>query len=171
MFEPFIDSRVQHDTDPQQIVAEAKRNFEILVRIYYLRHGFDAMDLFLVVPLMLIGYDCVEAIKEATSHEEMEPLRATLMLVAHGLYTQRRNHYLAEALFCVLRGRMRSSERSLLNNSTSLDQREADARQEMVQMVRSRWPVIVVKRIEEKESHVLSNLVESYAHLGLQELS
>ncbi len=39
----------------------------------------------------------------------------------------------------------------------------------MVQTVRSHWPVSVVRKKEDLESHILTNLVENYAHLNIEE--
>ena len=107
------------------------KSLQTLVRLYYMRHGFEAMDLFIVIALMLTGYDCIDAIGERTPPHELEALRSTLVLVAQGLYCQRRNHYLAEALSRVIRGRMRPQEAALLRSAMSLDEHEADMRQEM----------------------------------------
>lgn len=150
-------------------MGESKRQTQTLIRLYYLRHGYDAMDLFLVVPLMMAASDCLEAIDRGTTGRDLEVLRSTLILVAKGLYNQRRNHYLAEALFRVIRGRMRPSEVALLKDTMSLDEREWDERRDMVQAVRSQWPVSVVKKKEDLDSHILTNLVENYGHLNVED--
>ncbi|KAL7913972.1 hypothetical protein GGI35DRAFT_231253 [Trichoderma velutinum] len=168
IFEPLIDTQTDQEPPPQQVVAESKKHLQTLIRLYYLRHGYDAMDLFIVIPLMLAGSDCVEAINDQTPAAELELLRSTLILVAKGLYSQRRNHYLAEALFRVIRGRMRPLELSLLKNSMKIDEGEWDAKSSMVQEVRSSWPVSVVKKKEDLDSHILTNLVENYGNLNVE---
>jgi hypothetical protein len=127
------------------------------------------MDLFIVVPLMVTGSDCIEAINDQTPAPQLEILRSTLILVAQGLYSQRRNHYLGEALFRVIRGRMRPREVALLKDTMNLDDSEWEDKREMVQAVRSHWPVNVVKKKEDLDSHILTNLVESYAHLNVED--
>ncbi|KAL6803079.1 hypothetical protein GGI42DRAFT_19984 [Trichoderma sp. SZMC 28013] len=168
IFEPLINTQTDQQPSPQQVVAESKKHLQTLIRIYYLRHGYDAMDLFIVIPLMLAGSDCVEAINDQTPAAELELLRSTLLLVAKGLYSQRRNHYLAEALFRVIRGRMRPSELSLLKSTMKIDESEWEERSNMVQEVRSSWPVSVVKKKEDLDAHILTNLVESYGNLNIE---
>ncbi|OPB40292.1 Zn2Cys6 transcriptional regulator [Trichoderma guizhouense] len=168
IFEPLMDTPTNQEPPPQQVVAESKKHLQTLIRLYYLRHGYDAMDLFIVIPLMLSGSDCIEAINDQTPAAELELLRSTLILVATGLYSQRRNHYLAEALFRVIRGRMRPSELSLLKNTMKIDESEWEEKSSMVQEVRSSWPVSVVKKKEELDSHILTNLVESYGNLNVE---
>ncbi|KID87760.1 hypothetical protein MGU_04998 [Metarhizium guizhouense ARSEF 977] len=158
IYEPLLD-----------IVDDARKHLQTLVRLYYLRHGFEAMDLFIVIPLMLAGYECIDAIGEQATGPRLEALRSTLILIAKGLYNQRRNHYLAEALFRVIRGRMRQEELSLLKTTVRLDEDEEDERRHMAQAVRSHWPVSVVKKKEDVTSHILKNLVETYAHLNVDE--
>ncbi|KAG4269010.1 hypothetical protein FPRO04_12359 [Fusarium proliferatum] len=170
IFEPLYDAETTREPSPQRIVAGSKRNMQTLVRLYYLRHGFEAMDLFIVIPLMVMGYDSIDAIKEDTSTEEIEFLRSTLILIAQGLYYQRRNHYLAQALFRVIRGKMRPREIGLLKSSMALDRYEADPEPEMAVAVRSHWPVSVVKKREDMESHILTNLVENFGRVNIEEI-
>ncbi|KAM0214261.1 hypothetical protein ACHAQD_005469 [Fusarium lateritium] len=170
IFEPLFDVVSTEEPPPQQIVAGAKRNLQTLVRLYYLRHGFEAMDLFIVIPLMVIGYDAIDAIKDGTPEEETETLRSTLILIAQGLYNQRRNHYLAQALFRVVRGRMRPQEVSLLKSPMALEKDEVDPEPEMAVAVRSHWPVSVVKKQEDMKSHILGNLVENLGNLNVEEI-
>jgi hypothetical protein len=145
------------------------------VRLYYLRHGFEAMDLFIVIPLMLAGIKALDAIDAVhntkypdTSAESLETLRSTVMLVAKGLAGQRRNHYLAEALFRVIRGRMRKEEVALLKESIDRDEDVGDERKVLMKPVRSHWPVSVVRKQEDLDAVVLKNLVQNYAAIDLR---
>lgn len=125
------------------------------------------MDLFIVIPLMLMASDCLDAISEQTPASQLETLRSTLILVAKGLHAQRKNHYLAEALFRVIRGRMRPDEVALFRGTMNIDDDNKE-RPDMVQTVRSHWPVSVVKKKSDLESYILANLVENYAHLNTE---
>lgn len=169
MFEPLLDVETNVDPSPRHIVAIAKRNLQTLVRLYFLRHGFESMDLFIVIPLMIIGYDSLGAINDDTPPSEIEALRAVLILVAQGLYHQRRNHYLAQALFRVIRGSMRPQEIGLLKSSMALEAGDIDQEPELAVAVRSQWPVSVVKRKEDLKFRVLTNLVESFGYMNVEE--
>ena len=78
------------------------------------------------------------------------------------------NHYLAKALFRVIRGRMRQQELSILKNTMTFDDEDPTQRQEMEQAVRSHWPVSVIKKKEDVESHILAKLVDEYASLNVE---
>ncbi|KXH40931.1 hypothetical protein CSIM01_08418 [Colletotrichum simmondsii] len=156
------------DATLKRIIADAKKYLQTLIRLYYLRHGYEAMDLFMVIPLMLTGYDCINAILEETHEYRIETLRSTLILVAKGLHCQRHNHYLAEALFRVLRGRMRPQEVALLRSSMAFDDDRGEEKHDMVQAVRSRWPVTIVSKPENVNDHILTELVETYGSLSME---
>lgn len=173
VFKPLLDIATDKVPSPHQIVADATRHLQTLIRIYYLRHGYEAMDLFIVIPLMLAASDCVDALAAAdtqTPPEDLELLRSTLILVAMGLFTQRKNHYLANALFHVIRGRMRPADVALFRSIGNIDANVLDGKPDMAVAVRSHWPVSVVKK-EEKHKLVLKNLVDSYAHLNVEDRS
>lgn len=172
IFEPLLEDNLNQEESLQSIIADAKKHLQTLVRLYYLRHGYEAMDLFIVIPLMLLASDCIEAlgaVNQQTPASNIESLRSTLILVAKGLYNQRQNHYLAEALFRVIRGRMHPNEIALFRGLMNIDEGEADKESDMAQAVRSHWPVSVVKKKGDLDSHILTNLVENYAHLNMDE--
>ena len=87
IYEPLIDMEPE-EASPQQIVADSTKYLQTLVRLYYLRHGFEAMDLYIVIPLMLIAYECINIIEKQFSEAKLEALRSTLVLVTKGLYNQ-----------------------------------------------------------------------------------
>lgn len=93
IFEPLVEdvlaAELQDQPHPRDIIVEATRNLQTLIRLYYLRHGFEAMDLFIVIPLIYAGFKCLEAISDRTSESDLYLLCSTLMLVVSGLYQQR----------------------------------------------------------------------------------
>lgn len=174
IYEPLLDLKTTQNQEDslRQIISDASKCLQTLVRLYYLRHGFDAMDLFIVIPLVLAGFKCIDAINDDTPEPRLQDLRSTLVLVAKGLYSQRRNHYLAEALYRVVRGRMRAQEVALLKETTDIgddDDDRAAGRQAMAQAVRSHWPVSIVGKGEDVDSYLLNNLVDNYAHLNIED--
>lgn len=174
IYEPLLDLKTTQNQEDslRQIISDASKCLQTLVRLYYLRHGFDAMDLFIVIPLVLAGFKCIDAINDDTPSPKLQDLRSTLVLVAKGLYSQRRNHYLAEALYRVVRGRMRPQEVALLKETVDLGEDDAEGaagRQAMAQAVRSHWPVSIVGKGEDVDSYLLTNLVDNYAHLNIED--
>ncbi|PVH95428.1 putative C6 transcription factor [Periconia macrospinosa] len=172
IFEPLLEAKTDQTPSLHQIVAQARAHLQTLVRLYYLRHGYDAMDLFIVIPLMLHASDCIDAIvaaNEQTPTSELESLRSTLILATKGLQAQCQNHRLAKALFYVIRGRMRPSELALFKGILDMDKHLDDDKFSVAQEVRSNWPVSIVKHKEDVGSYVLTNLVESFVRLNVEE--
>ncbi|KFA78604.1 hypothetical protein S40288_06982 [Stachybotrys chartarum IBT 40288] len=162
-------SETQHGQQAavRQVMSQSRRYLYTHIRLYYLRHGSDAMDLFIVIPLTVARYNCVDAINDQTPNSEIELLRSPLILIAKGLYKQRQDHYLARALFQVIRSKMRPQELRLSRDMVHpID--EIDARKDLAQTVRSSWPVSVVKK-DELDSHVLTKLIEG-VHFNVNEI-
>ncbi len=170
-FKPLLDAKTTQKPSPEQVVVNATKYLYTLIRLYYLRHGYEAMDLLIVIPLMLVASDCIDALDEQTLRSTLQTLQSTLVLVAKGLYSQRQNPYLAEVLFRVVRGRMRPSEVALFKGMMRRDGDAVEEKPSMAQAVRNYWPVSVVKKKNDLESHILTNLVENYAPLNVEEES
>lgn len=64
---------------------------------------------------------------------------------------------------------MRPPEIALFRGIMNIEKDWTDEQPDMAQAVRSHWPVSVVKKKEELDSHILGNLVENYAHLNIEE--
>ena len=92
------------------IILEARCNFEILVRMYYLRHGFDMYNTWV---FFFLNNLCFMAIRELqVKYEEganqdtvsmaddkaVAAARSTLVLASKGISDQGRCYYLAEAM-------------------------------------------------------------------------
>lgn len=167
IFKPLLDVQTNQSPTPRQIVSDATKYIHTLIRLYYLRHGYEAMDLFIVIPLMLVATECIHTINDQTSHYDLETLRSTLILATKGLFMQRKNHYLARTLFRVIRGRMRPEELALFRDIMNIDADQLNEEPEMAPVVRSHWPVSVVQRKDEIDAYILKNLVENYAHLNV----
>jgi hypothetical protein len=101
------------------------------------------MDSFIVVPLVYVGFKCLDDISNQTPHSDRELMRSTLMLMINGLYQQRRNHYLSEVSYRVVWNRMRPQKVSLIKDSLELGEESPD-QVALRQAMRSHWPVSIV---------------------------
>ncbi|KAF2008697.1 hypothetical protein BU24DRAFT_429269 [Aaosphaeria arxii CBS 175.79] len=100
---------------PKDMLLESKRSMEILVRLYYLRHGFKANNAMMVQYLSLLAFSTFAAIQADTHPTYLQSLRSTIILAAMGLRDQSHSHYLGQLVFNAVRGNMGAEEIELID--------------------------------------------------------
>ncbi|KAK3301844.1 uncharacterized protein B0T15DRAFT_563508 [Chaetomium strumarium] len=88
---------LHHDQTPIEIRDAAARHLETLLRLYYLRHGFEHLDIY-------SGYFLTQ----------QGDLRSTLLLAAKGLHDQGRSAYIHKAVLRRLSAEMAPRDRRAL---------------------------------------------------------
>ncbi|KAK4196408.1 hypothetical protein QBC40DRAFT_234412 [Triangularia verruculosa] len=116
------------------IKQSASCNFETLLRLYYLRHGYGCGDQFLVQPLNTLGFwslATLQSMLESDEHDfyndRVKATQSTLLLAAKGLHEQSSSFYLDHVTLQLLRSRMRPVERQLLDSEVLFYDRECHA--------------------------------------------
>ena len=126
----------------QEIAQEARCNYEIVLRIYYLRHGFDMYNtwaFFFLTNLFFMAIGELHASIEAGG-EEADAMRSTLILASKGMSAQARCYYLAEAMLRTVCMQMESSDGILLGQYTSFqDLNDPEATAQRLNIVKSGW--------------------------------
>ncbi|KAK0671260.1 hypothetical protein QBC41DRAFT_315845 [Cercophora samala] len=144
------------------IKQAASCNFETLLRLYYLRHGFGYGDQFLVQPLNTLGFwslSKVQAIAsqnhdlDQDSNNELKATRSTLLLAAKGLHEQSASFYLDRITLQLLRSKMRPQERQLLDSEVLFHDRDYGAHDTPVDQSSSQWRNQQDKRFKSEESN------------------
>ncbi|KAM3497025.1 hypothetical protein MY10362_009606 [Beauveria mimosiformis] len=142
------------------VLALAKIKLETLVRLYYVHHGFDSPDYFMVQFLMFLGFMHIRSLATASTDELSDAYRSTIYLVAKGLRAQGQNYYVAEVLYRMMRGAMSSSDQRYLGTilNVSVDD---DVRKSLIsQHTRSAYPIDIFSINEDPEKQRLSNLIK-----------
>ncbi|KAF2101250.1 hypothetical protein NA57DRAFT_53225 [Rhizodiscina lignyota] len=150
------------DNTAQDIIFNAKIRMETLIRLYYLRHSLDAFDPFMLSFLILLGNAASEALNRS---EEIistpDDLRSTLILCVKGLHDQRKNYYLAEVVYRLLRDRMKPDDVALLQEATNTGSAEDDPPL-LKHYIRSQWPIPIIRVDEDPNLSKLDVLVNAY---------
>lgn len=162
LYQPFIAAESDRDQSPLQIVSDATKHTQTLLRIYYLRHSFEANDVFITQPLALTAFTCLSLINDKTPKAELEVVRSTLFLAILGPRDQARNFFVAETVYWLIQGRMRADEVALMENIASLKDGVMEVKQNKLQAVHSSWAVGHVSKVEDLEAHRLTKLVEDF---------
>lgn len=150
LFEPFEHVSQIFATEelphPGNIVMQSKRSLETLIRLYYLRHGFESYDPAMIFFVSLLAWNSLRDYKQLASLEPNSPhsdeTLSTLVLCAKFLWEQGANHFLSEVVFFLFKSSLPS--RHEVRHLREVVDAEEDAGPRlalMVQEVRSEWPV------------------------------
>lgn len=85
LYQPFIGSPWPFHPSPFQVVSEADRSLQTLMRLYYLRHGFETMDTYILSPLAKLAFMALQTIAENSYPHSLTDTRSTLFLATKGL--------------------------------------------------------------------------------------
>ncbi|KAA8632821.1 hypothetical protein SMACR_02850 [Sordaria macrospora] len=130
---------------PHDAYLNATILFETLIRIYYLRHGFEALDSFLMQFLGALAYMTIDAIAQNPSAPHVETLRSTALLATKGMWEQAQSLYVARAVLRLLASAMRPEDVQLLKKFANVEAETDIYAAPLEQPVQSDWPTYVVR--------------------------
>jgi len=162
--------------NPRTLLTNSKVCFETLVRLYYLRHGFDAPDMPILQPLVVLSSMSMTELKTLTSSSTtssmaIDEVRATLFLAAKGMHDQGRNFYLSQAVYQLTQNRMSSEDAELMWKFVDVKREESEAQQLCAKHVQSQFPVNIVKITEDPDTQRLTNMIKQYTDMMLESTS
>ncbi|KAK0630112.1 hypothetical protein B0T17DRAFT_490691 [Bombardia bombarda] len=148
---------------PRIAYEDARMHYETTIRLYYLRHGFDVLDGFILHFLGSLSEMTIEAINSNSSPSIIEALRSTVLLTAKGFYDQAQSIYVARAVFRLQTSMMRPEDVELLKYFAKIEVAE-EIRTPLEQPVQSIWPTydhpLGIEGISENPSNTLTRRLE-----------
>ncbi|KAF2819660.1 hypothetical protein CC86DRAFT_388059 [Ophiobolus disseminans] len=159
----------------RDITAQAIAQLEALLRIYYLRHGFESYDSMLLVHLVHLGNVALTRLArlernqeyEGHKHDTVESLRSTLILCLKGLYDQSKNFYLSGVVLGVMKNRLSAENQSLVGQYITLKDPDADSEPtDRSQTIISDYVIPVVNLNEDPQAGRLANMVHEFGRLS-----
>ncbi|KAI9652806.1 MAG: hypothetical protein M1821_007804 [Bathelium mastoideum] len=133
------------ETSALQIRSEARVHLETVIRIYYLRHGFEFYDPTLVLWLAMFGFISVNECRSVSGSEDAKAARSTLILICKGLSDQARNFFVVEGVLRLVCAEMAPQDLALLKQYTSFsDIENPSAAVERMSHIQSDWPMNIV---------------------------
>lgn len=106
------------EQEPRELLLNAKCSYETIIRLYYLRHGFEALDCFMVHYLSVLAFMAYGNIQTEMPDTILQTLQSTILLAVVGLHDQSPSHYTGRMTFSAVRGKMRRQERELIDRHT-----------------------------------------------------
>lgn len=166
--QPFSSDTWENGIVTKDIVTNAERDINVLIRIYYFRHGFEDAYLYLTSPLSKLGFTSLHSIREEMTFQELEYARSSLLLALKGLREQGRNYYIVRTLYHIIKNQLRPEELRLLQGIED-PETEYDKDPGLVGEIQSAWTPTVVDISEDPSVTELSKLAKRYLKLGSEE--
>ncbi|KAF4430454.1 Nitrogen assimilation transcription factor nirA [Fusarium acutatum] len=145
------------DESVQKVLSDAKIKMETLLRLYYLRHGFESYDIFVISPLAFIGFMLAKTL-DSSETAGLESRRSTVVLVAKGLQDQSQNCYLARLVFRILKSSV-GRENQFLIKEVDNEKEDDEAQRVIEEQVKSSWPIDLEWIDVDPEKKRLDNLI------------
>ncbi|KAH7140288.1 hypothetical protein B0J13DRAFT_557476 [Dactylonectria estremocensis] len=159
-------------TKDSETVSYALRCLDTVIRLYYVRQGFDYMDPYLTYFLSILANLTIEGMDGGPvgteGDDRLETLRSTLILCLKGLYDQSQHAHIASIVARLLRNRLAIEDLEALKGYIDWDEENNDVTL-APKYARSGFPMAIVKRDQEAHMSTLENLVRQYDQLSLDE--
>ncbi|KFG80621.1 putative zinc finger protein [Metarhizium anisopliae] len=152
---------------PQELLSYAKVSLETLLRAYYLRHGFEWLDTYLLSLMLDVAFIAIEEMKVQGSDADLSALRSTIILLAKGIYEQGQNLFLGKLVFNVVRGKMRSEDLDTLGQLARIEkigEKEAMG----LQQAQMEWPVQITSMADDPGSKKIGDLSKKLMETSLE---
>lgn len=159
-----------------KITRRSKVCLETILRLFYLRHGFDRSDMYMthfLSHLAFLGLERLKALQctdSTSSIEELNDAQSTAILAAKGLHDQGKNWYLPYTIFHMICKEMGPDELDILHQYTSVRKDDLSTDKLRIRHVQCQYPVKVFNSSDDPEHLRLEELVHRYADMVLEAL-
>ncbi|KAL2261349.1 hypothetical protein VTK26DRAFT_4346 [Humicola hyalothermophila] len=168
LFTPILQytgvDRIPLPKQPRDIYRDAVDHLETIVRLYYLRHGFEGFDGYLLHFLGSLNHLTMTTIEAGTDSRFLESRRSTILLLTKGIHDQGRNSFVARAILRLQVRSMRPEDVELLKRFVDIET-EQMVFGPLEQTVYSNWPTYDVgleaKAEQFKQGRTLANVLAS----------
>lgn len=151
------------------MLVHSRACFEAIIRLYYLRHGYEYSDTYMTHDLTVLAFMALARAGTTLSTEtDVEETRSTLILAAKGLNEQGRNYYMPFTLFHILLEQMSARDLDVLYTLTNIRKESVGVSKERAKHVQAQYPVNVVNMISHPEKERISDLIKHYAGLAIE---
>ncbi|KAI7761274.1 hypothetical protein LZL87_002089 [Fusarium oxysporum] len=142
LFKPFAgwdDLTKALDKTPSEIYGDARRNQELVLRIYYLRHGTETHDCWLSMFLLKLGFLALQEVASSSDHDDS---LSTLILALTSLDNQGKCYFMAEFTLRTICAKMSSRDLEIFKQFATFEDLDApQAIASRISLIKSNWPV------------------------------
>ncbi|KEY72460.1 hypothetical protein S7711_05135 [Stachybotrys chartarum IBT 7711] len=166
----------------RSMLGKYKTSFETIIRLYYLRHGFETPDVLLTLFLSSLAFISIDRLKpysamardarpqsslDALSNPIKEEVWSTLILAQKGLAEQGQSYYLPQTVSHLVLCNLDEDLASLLRQYADGAVEDADARHVRAQHIEAQFPVYLRNLTESPDQQRMNVLVQEYAGMSL----
>ncbi|KXJ88330.1 putative zinc finger protein [Microdochium bolleyi] len=154
----------QAGQSPHQLFLHSKICLETLLRVYYLRHGFEYLDAYLIAFLSTGVFMSIRdmELSSSSSSDKLLEMRSTVILLSKGVYDQGSSLFLGKLLFRLIRSRIRAEDLDALQRFAKFDDAELARQEEHLEQATSQWPVDIVSKTDNPDVQRLSLLLQRH---------
>ncbi|KAH7191735.1 nitrate assimilation regulatory protein nirA [Fusarium flagelliforme] len=180
---------VHTNAESQKLALDhSKVCLETLVRLYYLRHGFNGSDALLTNFLVIVAFQSISKLKVGipspsssssssnpsittapSAAPDLNDARATLILAEKGLGEQGQSYFFAQTVFHVVLNSMSPEDAQLVEHYTKVPSEGPDERRMRAEHVHSDFPLEIVTATNSATSRSLNKLTKRYAEMTLEQ--
>ena len=168
--QPFSDDTWDDGLVPRDVISNAERDMNVLIRLYYFRHGFEDAHVYLTAPLSKLGFLSLHNIHDKMTPQELHYARSSLLLALKGLREQGRNYYIVRTIYYIIKNQLRPQEARLLQGQEDLEV-ESNKDPGLLGEIQSAWTPTVVDISDDPSVAELSKLAKRFLKLDSGEQS
>lgn len=158
-----------HEESSASLIREAKIGLETLTRLYFLRHNFDACDVFLCNFLTLVANIAIESLNSTTNSVPSDVSHSTIILCAQvstagieelttgftdilqGLKSQSSHYYLGNLTYKALQNILNPDDLARLGGHLGSKNNKEDERLAL-EHIQAGWPVPYIAKFDDDPS-------------------
>jgi hypothetical protein len=163
-------SETSSDVNAQ--LLNSKICFETIIRLYYLRNGYEGANMTLLHYLAVLSFMALGDIglsPSAADSASQQDTRGTLILAAKGLYDQGKNYFMSDTVSHVLRNQMAHGDLAILAQYCTTMNEDPALQAARARHVKAQYPLNIVNMTSDPEARRLENMVKQYEHLAVEQ--
>lgn len=149
---------------------EAKVMLETIMRLYYMRHGFEIHDPWITASMAFIGNMAIDDLASNTANDAkiLDYYRSTLILAAQGLKKQGNNYHVGTLVCIQIQNRMSPSDLQLVRTYISAAEANDTDQTLIAEHSHSEWPIPIIQTSGNLDDLRLNRLVKGYEEMNLE---
>ncbi|KAM3494163.1 hypothetical protein MY3957_002615 [Beauveria namnaoensis] len=159
----------------RRVANHARLCFETLMRLYYLRHGYEMSDTYITHALATLGFATLNQLMQPSADgmvatERTDEIRSTVFLMAKGLADQGRNYFIPYTIFELIKHSLTADDTRTLQRflSPPISFGETASGRLRADHIQAQYPVNIVDMTRHPEQKRLGNMIRDFSALAVE---